>query len=159
MDEKTERSYCQPTQSASSESGSSQPNSPSSSSAPSSPRNVETLGANNNNNGLSINNNNKKPNGVNSLRQQQQQQLPTMNPAGMLDRSRVGLCVFMFAVLAFNPMGILLSTVETGGGSAPAAAAAASSDYSMPHRGGRMLSWFGSDDGSNQKSWVQSISW
>lgn len=173
MDTKVETSYCAPTQSSPSESGSSQPNSPSGSSAPSSPRNVETIGTNNNNNNNDTNfssNNNKNPSQANILSQQQrQQQLPTMNPAGMRDRSRVALCVFMFAVLAFNPMGILLKTGVDDGevasfAAAPAAAAASSDDYSMPHNGGRMLSWFGGGGGGNEataspKSWLQSVSW
>ena len=34
---------------------------------------------------------------------------------GLLDRTRIALCVFMFAVLAFNPFGILFDQSFGGG--------------------------------------------
>ena len=40
--------------------------------------------------------------------------------SGMLDRSRIGFCIFMFAVLAFNPFSSLL---DQSAGDLPAAAA------------------------------------
>ena len=48
--------------------------------------------------------------------------------SGMLDRSRFTLCIFMLAVLAFNPFGMLMKA----GGEAGA-------DYARAHDGSRML--------------------
>ena len=84
-----------------------------------------------------------------------QQQLPTLNPAGMQDRSRVALCVFMFAVLAFNPMGIFLDLANGGMTdvtTSSASSSSASSDYVQPHTGGRML--FGSGGGGVDDSGI-----
>ena len=68
----------------------------------------------------------------------------------MLDRSRVALCVFMFAVLAFNPMGLFINLSAANGDNDEGIAAAnpEAADFSRPHTGGRMImSWFtGADD-------------
>ena len=36
---------------------------------------------------------------------------------GMMDRSRMGLCMFMFTILFFNPLGKTLSDISTDFGS------------------------------------------
>ncbi|ELT88175.1 hypothetical protein CAPTEDRAFT_165299 [Capitella teleta] len=55
-----------------------------------------------------------------------------MDFQGMLDRSRMAVCIFMFAVLAFNPFGKILGKGISLQGS--------DSDFSRMHAGGRMLS-------------------
>ncbi|KAF4529717.1 hypothetical protein B566_EDAN015346, partial [Ephemera danica] len=62
---------------------------------------------------------------------------------GMLDHSRLALCLFMLSVVAFNPMGALLSTVDQ-----------ASSAYSTSY-GGRTMLNFNSGDASMWQ-WVTS---
>ncbi|XP_033098326.1 sterol regulatory element-binding protein 1-like isoform X2 [Anneissia japonica] len=38
------------------------------------------------------------------------------SPGGMLDRTRMGLCIFLFAVLAFNPFGSLITNQDAPSG-------------------------------------------
>ncbi|XP_074649964.1 sterol regulatory element-binding protein 1-like [Tubulanus polymorphus] len=56
---------------------------------------------------------------------------------GMLDRSRMVLCVFMMAVLAFNPFGSLFGSVGNLGGQ----------DYMKMHAGSRTLNSYEDDIG------------
>lgn len=60
----------------------------------------------------------------------------------MPDRTRFFLSIFMFAILAFNPLASLLPSANIGG----APAAEAGGDYGEAHSGGRSLLFKFSDD-------------
>ncbi|KAG8226034.1 hypothetical protein J437_LFUL004155 [Ladona fulva] len=61
---------------------------------------------------------------------------------GMLDHSRIALCMFMFSILAFNPFGMLLNTVSD-----------VSKDYSTKSDGRSILS---DTDGDDDWQWYNS---
>ena len=64
----------------------------------------------------------------------------------MPDRTRFFLSIFMFAILAFNPLGFLLPTQFGGSGGAGVGAPAAGGDYGEAHSGARSLLFKFSDD-------------
>ena len=66
--------------------------------------------------------------------------ITSLSSTGMLDRSRMALCVFMFGVLAFNPFSSLIGQSSNSVGSFV---------NSRVHDGGRML--FGLEESGKQK--------
>ncbi|XP_013400121.1 sterol regulatory element-binding protein 2, partial [Lingula anatina] len=69
----------------------------------------------------------------------------SLTTRAMMDRSRMALCVFMFAILAFNPFGALMGSVDRG----------IAGDYTGGHMGSaRTLNSLGSEDlASGPVSW------